>query len=131
MLVTPAAWQLSRRAQAWLTCNVRQNHMPKPIPALWSCLVPSKEGGALVGNRAGLRCLKEKIEAALESGSARCEEVTCDWREIRCEEEYPWAKERPKRPIRNLITLIIVATVVGTLMLIFGLGVHELISWWR
>jgi len=24
MLVTPAAWQLSRRAQAWLTCNVSQ-----------------------------------------------------------------------------------------------------------
>ena len=47
------------------------------------------------------------------------------------DEEYPWAKERPKRPVRDLIALIVVATVVGTLMLIFGLGIHEMVSWWR
>ncbi|HOY58565.1 MAG TPA: hypothetical protein PK640_10580, partial [Verrucomicrobiota bacterium] len=90
-----------------------------------------KSGGTLVANRAGLRCLKEKIEAALESGSAHCEEITCDWQEIRCEEEFPWAKERPKRPIRYFIGLIAVAMVVGTLMLIFGLGIRELIFLWR
>lgn len=93
--------------------------------------MPSKDGGALVGNRAGLCRLKEKIEAALESGSARCEDVASEWTEIRCEEEYPWSKERPKRGVRDLVVLVVVATVVATLMLVFGLGIHELVSWWR
>jgi hypothetical protein len=105
--------------------------MPKPIPALWAYLKPTKEGGALVGNRAGLRHLKEKIEAALENGSARCEGMGPDWAEIRCEERYPYPVDRPKQSLRHVVALIVVATVVGTLMLIFGLGIHEIIKWWR
>lgn len=105
--------------------------MPNPIPALWTHVVPTKEGGALVGNRAGLRQLKEKIDAALENGSARCEGMASEWTEIRCEEEYPWGKEKPKKPIRDLVALVVVATVVATLMLIFGLGIHEIVKLWR
>lgn len=38
MLVTPAAEQPSRRAQAWLTCNVRQNSMSPELPWSVVCL---------------------------------------------------------------------------------------------
>lgn len=105
--------------------------MPKPIPTLWAFLMPTKEGGALVGNRAGLCHLKEKIEAALENGSAPCEGMTPEWSEIRCEEKYPYPLERPKRSMRDVLALIVVATVVATLMLIFGLGIDAIIKWWR
>lgn len=105
--------------------------MPKPIPQLWAFLMPSKAGGALVGNRAGLQHLKEKIEAALLTGSARCEGLSPGWTEIRCEEKYPWPTERPKQSMRHVLALIVVATVVGALMLIFGLGIDAIIKWWR
>ena len=104
---------------------------PRKIPEIWTVSRPIKGGTQLAGNRQGLLLLRKKIDEALETGAAQCEPTSCDWSEIRVVEEWPWKQPREESAIRYVVGLVAVATVVGTLMLIFGLGVHDIISWWK
>lgn len=104
---------------------------PHQDPAVWTCSVHIKNGVRLAGNREGLRQLRQKIEQALEAGVAECDPKTSDWTEIRVVEVWPWRKRVEKGGIRYCVTLVAVGAVVGTMMLIFGLGIGAIISWWR
>jgi len=108
--------------------------MPKNLfvtPKVWAFSQPTKTGIQLTGNREGLQILRKQIDEALEHGSAVCDDSVGDWSRIVVAEEGPGNNRKEPSGLSYVLGLIAVATVIGALMLVFGLGVHQILLWWK
>jgi hypothetical protein len=138
MLVTPAAEQPSRRAQAWLTFNVGQNMAPShqnknATPVAWAEVAESaKYEDCIIGNRAGLEALRSKVEEAIQKGTAELpEHITNSMRVVLVESPHNPEHEPKKKTWRDIAGVIGFGVFLLAILAIFLVGVMTISGWMK
>ena len=103
---------------------------PTPDERPWTITRVTKEHECeLVGNPEGFRELKRKIDELLETGFVRCDRSSCDWGTMQLSADRPIIEKRKKGGFRDAVALVITASIVAIIMLIFGAGISQIYSW--
>lgn len=102
----------------------------QPWVAHGSCT--SEHEDFLIGNRAGLELLKQKVDAALESGECRIEEGSVDFVGIRLVERDPrtGADSKPGG-LKDAAGLLGCALLALAIIMVFLAGLFQIVSWMK
>ena len=102
----------------------------QPWVAHGSCT--SEHEDFLIGNRAGLELLKQKVDAALATGECRIEEGSVDFAGIRLVERDPrTGAEFQPGGVKDAAGLLGCGLLAFAFIMIFLAGLFQIVSWMK